>query len=105
MSKLVEELRKLPAFNDFEKALDDNLNLGNFYVKSFAPHKKGYTEEKDDDGKIVYHCYTMKDEQRLEDAIDSLLEDKGSYFDEFVTEDLHAPVVELMRALILEMRK
>ena len=105
MSKLVEELRKLPAFEEFEKALNKNLTLNNFYVKCFAPRRKGCVEAKDENGKQVYHCYTLTDEQRLEEGIEGLLEDKSDYIDEFVTDELHKEVVEFIRALILEMRK
>ena len=40
-----------------------------------------------------------------EDGIDGLIWDNGDYFDEFVCEELRSDVVELVRALIKEIRK
>lgn len=104
MSKLLEELRTLPAFNTFEKAVKENLTIDNYYVNHFAPEKEGYYDEKDEKGQVCYP-YKLSDEQVEEEAIENLLDDNGDYFDEFVCEELRSDVVELVRALIKEIRK
>lgn len=100
---LLEELRKLPAFNNFEKAVKENLTIDNYYVNHFAPEKEGYYDEKDETGQVCYP-YKLSDEQVEEEAIEKLLDDKTGYFDEVVTEQLSSEVVELVRTLIKELR-
>ena len=102
---LLQELRKFPAFNNFEKAVKKNLTIDNYYVNHFAPEKEGYYDEKDDNGRQVCCPYKLSDEQVEEEAIENLLEDKTGYFDEVVTEQLSSEVVELVRALIKEIRR
>lgn len=107
MSKLLEELRALPAFNAFEKAVNEKLTSENFYVEHFMPEVGEYWDEAgyDEDGKREWQrCYTSQ-EQAEEEGIDDLIDDNGDYFDEFVCEELRSDVVELVRALIKEIRK
>lgn len=105
MNKLLEELRALPAFNTFEKAVNDKLNINNTYVEHFAPEKRGYYDEKDDDGRQVCYPYTLSDEKVEDEAIENLLDDNSGYFEEFVTQELTYDITELARALIKEIRK
>ena len=105
MSKLLEELRALPAFNNFEKAINDNLTLANGYVEHFAPEQKGYYDEKDDDGRQVCYPYKLSDFEVEQTAIDNLLDDNSDWFEEFVHETLRGDVTELVRVLIKELRK
>lgn len=106
MSKLLEELRTLPAFNAFEKAVNEKLTSENSYVEHFMPEVGEYWDEAgyDEDGKREWQrCYTSE-EQAEEKGINELLEDKSGYFDEFVRDELESEVSELVRALIKEMR-
>lgn len=106
MSKLLEELRTLPAFNAFEKAVNEKLTSENSYVEHFMPEVGEYWDEAgyDEDGKREWQrCYTSE-EQAEEKGINELLEDKSGYFDEFVRDELGSEVSELVRALIKEMR-
>lgn len=105
MSKLLEQLRALPAFNKFEKSINDNLTLANGYVEHFAPEQKGYYDEKDDDGKQICTPYELSDWEVEQSAIDGLLDDNGDWFEEFVHETLRSDVTELVRVLIKELRK
>lgn len=100
---LLQELRKLPAFNNFEKAVKENLTTDNFYVNHFAPEKEGYYDEKDEKGQVCYP-YKLSDEQVENQAIEKLLDDQDGYFYEVVTEQLSSEVVELVRTLIKELR-
>ena len=106
MNKLLEELRAVPAFNAFEKAVNEKLTSDNFYVEHFMPEVGEYWDEGyDEDGNREWsRCY-MSHSRAEEDGIDCLLEDNGDYFDEFVCEELRSDVVELVRALINEIRK
>lgn len=107
MSKLLKELRTLPEFNAFEKAVNEKLTSENFYVKHFMPEVGEYWDEAgyDEDGKREWQrCYTSQ-EQAEEDGIDGLIDDNGDYFDGLVCEELRSEVVELARALIKEIRK
>ena len=105
MSKLLEELRTLPAFNAFEKTVNEKLTSENSYVEHFMPEVgEGWDDGYDEDGNREWHrCYTSQ-EQAEEDGIDGLIDDKSGYFDEFVCEELGDKVVELVRDLIKEMR-
>lgn len=102
----IEELRKLPAFNKFEQAVNEKLTIDNYYVKHFAPEVGEYWDEAgyDENGKMEWNRGYISEEQSEEDGIDGLLADKDGYFDEFVCEDLRDEVVELARVLIKEMR-
>lgn len=107
MSKLLEELRTLPAFNAFEKTVNEKLTSENSYVEHFMPEVGEYWDEAgyDEDGNREWQrCYTSQ-EQAEEEGIDDLIDDNGDYFDEFVCEELRSDVVELVRALIKEIRK
>ena len=105
MSKLLEELRTLPAFNAFEKAVNEKLTSENYYVEHFMPEVgEGWDEGYDEDGnREWYRCYTSQ-EQAEEEGIDGLLEDNGGYFSEFVFEEMGNEVTEFIRALINEIR-
>lgn len=102
MTKLLEQLRALPQFNSFEKAVKDKLTIENFYVENFAPEKGGVAYDKYDDR---YYNYTLSDDEIEEQAIDGLISDNGDYFDEFVHSELASEVTELVRVLIKEIRK
>ena len=101
MSKLLEQLRALPAFNKFEAAVKQNLNGNNFYVQDQMPEEGAY-EEMDDDGHRC-SCYTTH-RQAVEEGVDHLLEDKKMFM-EFLFEDLNDDVYELCKALVEEIRK
>ena len=107
MSKLLEELRALPAFNAFEKAVNEKLTPDNSYVEHFMPEVGEYWDEAgyDEDGKREWQrCYTSQ-EQAEEEGIEGLLDDNGDYFSEFVFEEMGNEVTELIRALINEIRR
>lgn len=97
---MLNELRNLPAFNAFEKAVKDNLNFDNYYVKSLAPYK---TEVVELDG--VRNVFKRTDEEVEQEGIENLLDDNNGYLDEFIHEVLRSDVTELVRALIKEIRK
>lgn len=104
MSKLLEELRAIPAFNDFEKAVKEKLTRDNFYVEHFMPETgKSYEVECNEDGQYVQEYYTTADEAE-EHGIDSLLNDNTDYFNDFVCGELNYEIVELARVLINEIR-
>lgn len=105
MSKLLEQLRALPAFNKFEAAVKENLVIDNFYVQHFAPEKNTYIDEKDDDGKQVCYPVTLSDYDIEDEAIDGLINDNTGYFSELVHEVMSDEVEELARVLIKELRK
>lgn len=100
MSKLLEELRTLPAFNQFEAAIKQNLTEDNFYVQDQMPETGAYTEY-DDDGHRC-HCYTTHS-QAVEEGIEHLLCDKDLFM-EFLFEHLNDDVYELCKALVEEIR-
>ena len=102
MSKLLEQLRTLPAFNNFEKAVKEKLNDKNFYVQEFMP-EAGTFEDYDDEGHIEHYRITRR--QAEEDGIDNLVYDNTGYFSEFVREELGDDAYELIRELIKEIRK
>ena len=68
MSKLLEELRTLPAFNAFEKTVNEKLTSENSYVEHFMPEVgEGWDDGYDEDGNREWHrCYTSQ-EQAEED--------------------------------------
>jgi len=106
MSKLLEELRTLPAFNAFEKAVNEKLTSENFYVEHFMPEVGEYWDEAgyDEDGNREWNrCYTSSSQAEKE-GINELLEDKSGYFDEFVRDELGCELSEFVRVLIKEMR-
>ena len=106
MSKLLEELRTLPAFNAFEKAVNEKLTSENSYVEHFMPEVGEYWDEGyDENGNREWSKGYTTSEQAEEYGIDSLLEDKSEYFSEFATCVLEKEVVELVRALIKEIVK
>lgn len=102
----IEELRKLPAFNAFEEVVNKKLTSENHYVEHFMPEVGEYWDEAgyDEDGKREWNRGYISEEQATQEGIDGLLDDKDGYFDEFVCEELRDEVVELVRALIKEMR-
>lgn len=102
MSKLLEQLRALPQFNSFEKAVKEKLTIENFYVEHFAPEKGGVAYDKYDNR---YYNYTLSNDEVKEQGIDGLISDNGEYFDEFVHSELAPEVTELVRVLIEEIRK
>lgn len=102
---LLDELRKIPAFNKFEQAVNKELTKDNFYVQHFMPEVGEYWDEGyDENGRTWSKEYTTE-EQAEQLGIDFLLEDKGVYFEEFITEVLRDEIVALGRALIEEIRK
>lgn len=104
MSKLLEELRALPAFNDFEKAVKEKLTRDNFYVEHFMPDTgKCYEVEDDENGRFLQEYYVSEDEAE-EHGIDSLLSDNSDYFNDFICGELNNEIVELARVLINEIR-
>lgn len=105
MSKLIEQLETLPSFSAFRKAVHEKLNIDNFYVNHFAPAQSGYYDEKDDDGRQVCYDYKLSDSQVEDEAIEGLLDDNSEYITEFVTCQLGNEVVELIRDIIIEMRR
>lgn len=105
MSKLLEELRTLPAFNAFEKAVNEKLTSENSYVEHFMPEVgECWDEGYDEDGNREWNRCYISQEQAEENGIEGLIDDKGDYFDEFVCEELRDEVVELVRDLIKKMR-
>lgn len=102
----IEELRKLPAFNAFEKAVNEKLTSKNHYVEHFMPEIGEYWDEAgyDENGKREWVKGYTSSSQAEKEGIDGLLDDKSGYFDEFVCEKLRDEVVELVRDLIKEMR-
>ena len=107
MSKLLEELRTLPEFNAFEKAVEEQLTADNYYVRENMPEVGKFTEaERDEDGGLIIWHGHITEEQALQQGIDRLVYDGKEDFDEFVTmSDLAPSVVELVRVLIKEIRK
>lgn len=106
MSKLLEELRTLPAFNAFEKTVNEKLTSENSYVEHFMPEVgEGWDDGYDEDGNREWHRCYISQEQAEEDGIDGLLEDNGGYFSEFVFEEMGNEVTEFIRALINEIRR
>lgn len=102
----IEELRKLPAFNAFVEVVNKKLTAENHYVEHFMPKIGEYWDEAgyDENGKREWNRGYISEEQSEKEGIDNLLDDKDGYFDEFVCEELRDEVVELVRALIKEMR-
>lgn len=105
MNKLLEQLRTVPAFNDFEKAVKENLVDDNCYLEKFIPERSGFYEEDDDDGSVS-GCYcTMSRDSAIEEAIDELLDDRDGDFENFVIDSLEEDAIDLIRALIKELRR
>ena len=102
MSKLLEQLRELPAFNEFEKKVKSKLVLENTYIQEFEPERDTFEEVDDEDGRHGYP-YHVSDDEALEIATEHLVEDKSGLFSEFVTEELSPEITELARFLIKEM--
>lgn len=94
---LLEELRKIPEFNAFEKAVKERLTSESPYVRHFMPEIGEYCEDNGGSFKT--------EEQATEDGIEMLLEDKEGYLEEFVTCDVYKEVTELSRILIKEILK
>lgn len=102
MNKLLEELRTIPQFNSFEKAVKEKLDGESFYVQEFMP-EMGEFSEYDQDGFLCR--YSISHRQAVETGIEDLLEDNDGHFAEFVCEEIGEEVVELIRSLIKELRK
>lgn len=100
---MLKELRKIPEFNAFEKAVKENLTSENVYVQMNMPEAGEYLDEDfDDEGNRFYEKRYKSKEQAEEEGIDNLLDDdKG--LEEWAFEYL--PINELVRALVKEIRK
>lgn len=106
MNKLLEQLRTLPAFISFEKALKENLTGENEYVQVCMPETEGFCEEDDDGGNVSGYYYKKSEYEAVQEGIDELIDnEKELTFDEFVRNSIDEEVIELARALIKELRK
>lgn len=106
MSKLIEQLETLPSFLSLKSSILENLKSDNFYVAEFMQNKKGFYDDKDDDGKQKITTYFLSDYKREQQAISDLLDDNKGYFDEFVHDDeIRQDVTEFIRDLIKEILK
>lgn len=100
---LLKQLRMIPQFNSFEKAVKENLVLSNSYVEDFAPEREGFEYDKYENRS---HKYRLSNDQIEEIAIDRLLGDNKGSFEEFIHEnDLRGPITELVRILIDDIRR
>lgn len=89
-----------PEYQAFKKAVKEQLNSDNIYVREFMPEISKFTEyDKDGDR----HTGTITHAQAEREGIESLLDDKSGYFEEMVTmSELSEVVIPLMRSLIKE---
>ncbi len=89
-----------PEYQAFKKAVREQLNADNIYVREFMPEVGKFTEyDKDGD----CHTGTITHAQAEREGIESLLDDKSGYFEEMVTmSELSEVVIPLMRSLIKE---
>lgn len=89
-----------PEYQAFKKAVKEQLNADNIYVREFMPEVGKFTEyDKDGD----CHTGTITNAQAEREGIESLLDDTSGYFEEMVTMSKFSEVViPLMRSLIKE---
>ena len=94
------ELQNMPEYQAFKKAVKEQLNADNIYVREFMPEVGKFTEyDKDGD----CHTGTITNAQAEREGIESLLDDTSGYFEEMVTMSKFSEVViPLMRSLIKE---
>lgn len=93
------DLEKLPEYQKFKKAVKEQLNSDNIYVREFMPEVGKFTEyDKDGD----CHTGTITHAQAEREGIENLLEDEA-YFAEFLSmSEFSEVVIPLMRSLIKE---
>lgn len=93
-----------PEYQAFKKAVKEQLNSDNIYVRKFMPEVGKFTEaERDEDGGLIIWHGHITEEQALQEGIESLLDDKSGYFEEMVNmSELSEVVIPLMRSLIKE---
>lgn len=94
-------LEDFPAINNLKQAYKENFTADNFYIERFMPEPKQIIFE----GKHK-RLIKLSDEERLQNAKESLLTDNSGYFDEFVHDTkLRSDVTEVIRALFTEFYK
>lgn len=94
-------LEDFPAINNLKQAYKENFTADNFYIEHFMPEPEQIIFE----GKHK-RLIKLSDEERLQNAKESLLTDNSGYFDEFVHDTkLRSDVTEVIRALFTEFYK
>ena len=105
-SPLITQLQTIPEFTAFCKALQQNLQPDNCYVADNMPEADSHFEEWDENGRLICYPSHFSTDQRLEMAVEKLLDDHGDDFDEFVHCDgIRNAVTELVRVRTKECLK
>lgn len=83
------------VYNKFMDAANKKLTLNNAYVREFAPEKEYIEHEDGRSFKVI-----ESENNREEEGVQNLLEDKSGWFDDFIHDELMSETTELCRALI-----
>ena len=100
---LLDMLQMMPEYRVLEKELNEKLTLNNAYVEHFAPEAHQVEEVKEEHERRYFH-YLMTENEREEEGVENLVNDRDGWFDDFVHDELMSEVTEFMRGLICKMR-
>jgi len=100
---LLDMLQMMPEYKVLEKELNEKLTLNNAYVEHFAPEAHQVEEVKEEHERRYFH-YLMTENEREEEGVENLVNDRDGWFSDFVHDEIMSEVTEFIRGLICKMR-